>query len=83
MLAQQVLLEGLIEPVVLASTALQDLRLHYAGVRGSGKPATEEYSQPLGSLARNRPEAHVHVFATLFSSPPNMPYSQVTRSPPR
>jgi DNA-binding response OmpR family regulator len=42
------------------------LRLHYAGRKSSGEPATDEHNNPLLSLTGNGPEVHLDVFGTGF-----------------
>src|SRR5713226_2679321 len=42
------------------------LRLHYAGMTGSGEPTTDEHNNPLVSLTGNGPELHLDAFGTGF-----------------
>src|SRR6202022_2077336 len=42
------------------------LRLHYAGMTGSGEPTTDEHNNPLLSLTGNGPEVHLNVFGPGF-----------------
>jgi len=47
------------------------LRLHYAGVTGSGEPTTDEHNNPLLSLAGKGPEVRLDVFGTGFLASKN------------
>src|SRR5882724_11270576 len=42
------------------------LRLRYAGVAGTGEPATDEHNNPLVGLTGNGPEVHLDIFGTGF-----------------
>jgi CheY-like chemotaxis protein len=42
------------------------LRLHYAGMTGSGEPTTDEHNNPLVSVTGNGPELHLDAFGTGF-----------------
>jgi DNA-binding response OmpR family regulator/S1-C subfamily serine protease len=42
------------------------LRLRYAGLTGTGEPATDEHNNPLVGLTGNGPEVHLDVFGTGF-----------------
>jgi S1-C subfamily serine protease len=42
------------------------LKLHYAGVTGSGEPTTDEHNNPLLSLTGSGPEVHLDIFGTGF-----------------
>jgi DNA-binding response OmpR family regulator len=56
----------LIHVVVAFRDHTTGLRLHYAGLTGSGVPLTDEHNNPLLSLTGSGPEVHLDVFGTGF-----------------
>jgi S1-C subfamily serine protease/CheY-like chemotaxis protein len=56
----------LIHVVLAFSEHTTGLKLHYAGVTGSGEPTTDEHNNPLLSLTGIGPEVHLDVFGTGF-----------------
>jgi len=61
----------LIHVVLAFRDHLSGLRLHYAGVTGSGEPTVDEHRNPLLSLTGSGPEVHVDVFGTGFLASAN------------
>ena len=47
------------------------LRLHYAGMTGTGEPTTDEHNNPLLSLTGNGPEVRLDAFGTGFLASAN------------
>src|SRR5262249_7079045 len=61
----------LIRVVVAFRDHASGLSLHYAGLTGSGEPATDAHNNPLTSLGGSGPEVRVTVFGTGFLASAN------------